>query len=81
VLIGRPFTESYARDQAPRAVWHHPRFVAFNRESSLVWGSALLAGTASMVLAGAVNAAPFPAAHGGQRDRARDEEPSARCFE
>ena len=59
VLIGRPFTESYARDQAPQAVWHHPRFVAFNREIPLVWGSALLAGTASLVLAGAVNAAPF----------------------
>jgi hypothetical protein len=35
------------------------RFVAFNREISLVWGFALLVGTASLVLAGSVNAAPF----------------------
>jgi hypothetical protein len=59
VLIGRPFTAPYARAQAPAAVWHNPRFVAFNREISLVWGFALLAGTASLVLAGSVNAAPF----------------------
>jgi hypothetical protein len=59
VLIGRPFTAPYAQAQAPQAVWHNPRFVASNREISLVWGFALLVGTASLVLAGSVNAAPF----------------------
>ena len=59
VLIGRPFTAPYARAQAPEAVWLNPRFVAFNRDMSLVWGFALLAGTASLALAGSVNAAPF----------------------
>jgi hypothetical protein len=59
VLIGRPFTAPYARAQAPEAVWHNARFVDFNREISLVWGLALLLGTASLVLAGSVNAAPF----------------------
>ena len=32
VLIGHPFTEGYARDQAPREVWDSPRFHAFNRK-------------------------------------------------
>ncbi len=59
VLIGRPFTAAYAQAQAPAAVWHNPRFVAFNREVSLVWASALLVGTASLVLATSVNASPF----------------------
>lgn len=59
VLMGRPFTESYARAQAPAAVWHNPRFVAFNREVSIVWALALLVGTASLVLNTAVNASPF----------------------
>ena len=59
VLLGRPFTEAYARPQTPPAVWHSPRFEAFNRELSLVWGLALLVGTLSLALAGAVSAAPF----------------------
>jgi hypothetical protein len=59
VLIGRPFTAPYARAQAPESVWHNPRFVVFNREISLVWGFALLVGTASLVLAGSLTVAPF----------------------
>ncbi len=59
VLVGRPFTEAYAREQTPAAVWRSARFQAFNREISLVWGLALLVGTLSLVLAGAVSVAPF----------------------
>ena len=55
VLVGRPFTESYARQQTPKAIWTTPRFRAFNRSISLVWGLAFLIGTGSLVLAGAVD--------------------------
>lgn len=55
VLIGRPFTESYAREQTPEAVWRTPHFHAFNRDISLVWGLAFVVGTISLVLAGAID--------------------------
>ena len=31
ILIGHPFTESYARHTAPAAVWHTRQFHAINR--------------------------------------------------
>jgi hypothetical protein len=52
VLINRPFTEAYAREQAPKEIWNSPAFRAFNRKISTVWGLAFLLGTVSMVLAG-----------------------------
>jgi hypothetical protein len=55
VLVGRPFTESYAREKAPEAAWHTPHFHAFNRKISLAWSLAFLVGTVSLVLAGAVD--------------------------
>jgi uncharacterized membrane protein len=55
VLVGHPFTEGYARDQAPREVWDSPGFHAFNRKISLVWGLAFLVGTISLALAGATD--------------------------
>jgi uncharacterized membrane protein len=55
VLVGHPFTEGYARDQAPREVWDSPRFHVFNRKISLVWGLAFLVGTISLALAGATD--------------------------
>lgn len=55
VLVGRPFSESYARDQAPERVWNTTAFHAFNREISLVWGLAFLVGTISLIAAGAVD--------------------------
>ena len=55
VLIGRPFTESYAREKTATAAWHTPGFHAFNRDISLVWGLAFLVGTVSLVLAGAID--------------------------
>ena len=55
VLINRPFTEAYAREQAPKEIWNSPAFRAFNRKISAVWGLAFLLGTLSMVLAGATD--------------------------
>jgi hypothetical protein len=53
VLINRPFTEAYAREQAPKEIWESPAFRAFNRKISVLWGFAFLIGTLSMALAGA----------------------------
>jgi hypothetical protein len=55
VLIGRPFTESYARDQSPQEVWDSPHFHAFNRRISLLWGLAFLVGTISLIVAGSTD--------------------------
>jgi hypothetical protein len=52
VLIDRPFTEPYAREQAPKEIWTSPAFRAFNRMISAVWGVAFLLGTLSLILAG-----------------------------
>jgi hypothetical protein len=55
VLVGHPFTEGYAREQAPREVWNTAGFHAFNRKISAVWGLAFLVGTISLVFAGATD--------------------------
>ena len=55
VLIGHPFTEGYAREQAPKEVWNSPHFHAFNRKISAVWGLAFLVGAISLVFAGATD--------------------------
>ena len=54
IIIGHPFTESYARHTAPAAVWHTRQFRAINRRISAVWGLAFLAGTISLLIAGSV---------------------------
>jgi hypothetical protein len=55
VLINRPFTMGYAREQAPREIWDSPAFRAFNRKISAVWGFAFLVGALSLVLAGSTD--------------------------
>jgi hypothetical protein len=55
VLVNRPFTEGYAREQAPKEIWKSPAFRAFNRKISVVWGFAFLLGTLSMALAGSTD--------------------------
>jgi hypothetical protein len=55
VLINRPFTEGYAREQAPKEIWNSPAFRAFNRKISAVWGLAFLLGTLALVLAGSTD--------------------------
>ena len=59
VLIGHPFTESYARETTPKEVWGTPQFRAINRTISLVWGLAFLVGTVSLIVAGSVTGRPF----------------------
>jgi hypothetical protein len=53
VLINRPFTEPYAREQVPKEFWGSREFRAANRKISLVWGLAFLIGTISLIAAGA----------------------------
>ncbi len=55
ILVGRPFTESYARETTPTEYWQSDRFRAVNRRISNAWGLAFLVGTASLVLAGSVD--------------------------
>jgi hypothetical protein len=52
VLIGHPFTESYARREVPQSVWKSAPFRAINRQMSLVWGAAFFVGTISLIIAG-----------------------------
>ncbi len=59
VLIGHPFTESYARELVPAAFQGTAEFHAVNRKLSLIWGSAFLVGTISLIVAGVLDARPF----------------------
>ena len=40
LMIGRPFTLQYAREQTPPEVWNSPEFVRTNYVISAVWGCA-----------------------------------------
>jgi hypothetical protein len=55
VLVGRPFTEAYAKDRVPESVWQTNRFHSLNRQISAVWGLAFLVGTVSLIAAGSVD--------------------------
>jgi hypothetical protein len=55
ILVGRPFTESYARETTPESVWRTNRFHSLNRQISAVWGLAFLVGTVSLIAAGSVD--------------------------
>lgn len=59
ILIGKPFTEAYAREQAPPRVWKSARFHELNRRLSAVWGLAFLAGTISLIVAGSQDSRQF----------------------
>ena len=37
VLVGRPFTTAYARENAPPEFWEHPVFIRLNLLMTLVW--------------------------------------------
>jgi hypothetical protein len=58
ILVGHPFTEAYARERTPEALWSTAGFHAVNRRISAVWGLAFLVGTFSLILAGAVGSTP-----------------------
>jgi hypothetical protein len=55
ILIGHPFTESYARQTTPKAVWYTAEFHVINRRISAVWGLAFLVGTVSLFVVGSVD--------------------------
>jgi hypothetical protein len=55
IVLGRPFTESYARATVPESLWHTERFRSLNRQISTVWGLAFLLGTVSLIAAGSVD--------------------------
>ena len=54
ILVGRPFTESYARQTTPEPVWRTSRFHSLNRQISAIWGLAFTVGTVSLIAAGSV---------------------------
>jgi hypothetical protein len=56
IVVGHPFTESYARATTPKDLWHTKEFRDVNRRISLVWGLAFLLGDVSLALAGSVSA-------------------------
>jgi hypothetical protein len=59
ILIGKPFTEPYAREQAPESVWKTRRFHDLNRQISAVWGLAFVVGTVSLIVAGSQDSRQF----------------------
>lgn len=59
ILVGRPFTEAYARDTVPESVWPTRRFHSLNRQISAVWGLAFLVGTISLIAAGTADSRQF----------------------
>ncbi len=50
ILIGRPFTLQYAREQVPPERWTHPLFLAANRRISAVWTFAFVVETVCSAL-------------------------------
>ena len=43
LVVGRPFTVRYAREQVPRELWESPEFVRTNHVITLVWLAAFAA--------------------------------------
>ena len=58
IVIGHPFTEAYARETTPRALWTTPEFHVVNRRISAVWGLAFLAGSLSLWAATSIESRP-----------------------
>jgi hypothetical protein len=54
-LLVTPFTEQYARESVPRRLWSSPRFVAINRQLTLMWACVFTAMIPSHIIAGAVD--------------------------
>jgi hypothetical protein len=59
ILVGHPFTESYARKRVPGTLWKRPEFHAVNRKMSAIFALAFLIGTLSMVAAGSAGTPQF----------------------
>jgi hypothetical protein len=59
LLIGKPFTLQYAREQVPPELWNNPRFIAVNRHLTLAWTAAFLVMVLADVAAEYVPAIPL----------------------
>jgi hypothetical protein len=55
LLIGKPFTEGYAREQVDPSLWRTERFAQVNRQFTIAWTLVFLAMAASHVVAGAID--------------------------
>ena len=45
MLIGRPFTEDYARDYVPTELWDHPNFIRSCYIVTIAWGLVFFSNT------------------------------------
>jgi hypothetical protein len=54
-LLFTPFTEQYARESVARRYWSSPRFVAINRQLTLMWACVFTAMVPAHIIAGAVD--------------------------
>jgi hypothetical protein len=54
-LLSTPFTEQYARESVPQRFWSSPRFVAINRQLTLMWACVFTAMIPSHIIAGAID--------------------------
>jgi hypothetical protein len=55
LLIGRPFTEQYAREQVDPSLWSSDRFRQLNRRFTAAWALVFLAMACSHIVAGAID--------------------------
>jgi all-trans-retinol 13,14-reductase len=52
LAVGRPFTEQYAREEWPEALWTDPGFRAVNRLLTALWGVIFAAASVLLMLSG-----------------------------
>jgi hypothetical protein len=55
LLIGKPFTEQYAREQVDPSLWSSDRFIQLNRRFTAGWALVFLAMACSHIVAGAID--------------------------
>ena len=58
IVLGHPFTESYARETVPREYWDTRQFHQTNRIISAAWGLAFVIGSISLVVAANTDSRP-----------------------
>jgi hypothetical protein len=59
ILVGHPFTESYARETVPKEYWDTPQFHQTNRIISAAWGLAFVIGSISLLIAANTTGRPI----------------------
>lgn len=59
ILIRQPFTLQFAREQVPRELWDHPRFLATNYAITGVWTAAFAVQVLADLVILSVPAVPF----------------------